>query len=196
MNELVKMIDELSTLMPTNPAGPVESNIPTELDNMLKMVGSMLGPEFGFIMGDFHSVFDQVFKDIKIVKKVSYDPRITFSYYGKTGFSNGHKGIIVIASVIDEERGVIHYGTAFCSPKDIYDKAKGKELAYFDLVNNMTTIALRKKTHHAVNAGIFCDLVASGAYPTWAKKMVAKWTVKHVKAAMLPKKKDKLMEML
>jgi len=104
--------------------------------------------------------------------KIKYEDSIKFTYYGKTDQSSNHNGIITIASVIEEDLGLIYYGASFCSPKDVYDKAFGKELAYSDLCNNRMVIRLRKKGHHEINAGIFANMVANGFFPSWAKRMV------------------------
>lgn len=178
----------------------VKEDFSEELADLLKIMGSMFGPMGGcqFMMGGIGG-FEDFVNDLlnpaapPTPQKVKYDPEIKFSYYGKTGHGSCHNGIIVIASVVNEEVRVIHYGTAFCSPKDVYDKAKGKKLAYDDLCSNMNTVVFRKKTHHEVNAGIFADLIATGAYPSWAKTMVAIQTVKHVKEAMLPKLSGRLI---
>lgn len=142
-----------------------------EIEMLLKEMSRFFGPsgDQQFIIPLFGGITSL---DPQLYPKPQYEDDIKFTYYGKTDRSSNHDGIITIASVIDEDLGLIYYGASFCSPKDVYDKAYGKELAYNDLCNNRTVIRLRKKGHHEINAGIFANMVANGVFPSWAKSMV------------------------
>ena len=106
-------------------------------------------------------------------KKKYYDERVKFTYYGATDMPTNHDGIMVLATFVDENEGVIYYGTAFCSPKDQYIKEVGKEIAFNDLAENMTVTALGKKKHHDVNSRVLADIWASKTYPSWAEEGIA-----------------------
>ena len=106
-------------------------------------------------------------------KKVYYDERVKFTYYGATDMSKNHEGVIVLATFVDENEGVIYYGTAFCSPKDEYQKHIGKRIAFDDLAENMTVTALGKKKHHDINSRVLADIWASKTYPSWAEEGIA-----------------------
>lgn len=151
----------------------------------INLLSSMFGPIGGAQF--FMPMFDLPMMPVK----VKYDERVKFSFYGDTGNSNNHKGIIVIAALVNEKERVVHYGSAFCSPKDVYDKAKGKELAFKDLDDNMNTVVMMKKAHHAVNAAIFADMIAYGLYPSWAKTQVIDAGITHLKGSKKKTKKEK-----
>lgn len=115
--------------------------------------------------------------------KLKYGDNIKFSFYGCTGECNHHDGVVVIASSVDNDKGVCYYGTAYCSPKDVYSKEKGKRIAYTDLASNLTTVALGKKTHHEINSRIFANIVANNDAPSWAREKVASHLVYHLENA-------------
>ena len=114
------------------------------------------------------------------VKKVKIDDCVKFAYYGCTGECNRHKGVIVVASAVNDGGKVVHYGTAFCSPKDVYDKAKGKLMAYNDLIDNNFSVSLGRKTHQEINARIIGDIIANDDAPSWARNMVATAMCRHL----------------
>ena len=177
-NNFGEMIKKEVSRLATQSTSNHGTNRGMVLEQYMEIMGSMLGPMGG---GQFSiPIFDLLSKP-PVKQKVRYDERVKFSYYGRTGHCNNHKGVIVVATYVDEESRVVYYGTAFCSPKDVYDKAKGKKIAFDDLNANMTTIALTKKNHHAVNAGVFADIFATGSFPSWAREMVVKNTIRHLK---------------
>ena len=102
-----------------------------------------------------------------------YDDDVRFSYYGCHDQCNHHKGVLVIASYINRKAQVVHYGTAYCSPKDVYNKEMGKSISYQDLIENMNTTALGKVAHHIINARILADIIANNDAPSWAEILVA-----------------------
>jgi hypothetical protein len=110
-------------------------------------------------------------------------PLIKFSYYGDRGDANNHDGIITLATFVSDENNTIHYGVAYCSPKDIYNKEYGKRLAINNLRRFMNTVNLVKKTHHDINSRIFANIVAMNDAPSWAKRMVAVELIIHLEKA-------------
>ncbi len=116
-------------------------------------------------------------------EKRKYDDGVKFSFYGCTGKCNHHKGVIVVASSADEAGGFTTYGTAYCSPKDVYDKEKGKLIAYQDMIENQTMVTLVKKKHHDINARVFADILANDDAPTWAKNSIGAILISHVQNA-------------
>ena len=105
--------------------------------------------------------------------KATYPDDVKFTFYGCTGNCNNHDGVLVIASCVDDEQRVCYYGTAWCSPKDVYQKEVGKKIAYEDMVRNLRTVPLVKKRHHEINARIMSDIIANDDAPSWAKNKVA-----------------------
>ena len=145
---------------------------------MMKLVSRLFGPA-----GDMQFAIPLLFEE-PVQKKNTYDERVKFTYYGDTDYVKDHGGIITIASFIDEKEGVIYYGTSFCSPKDAYNKAIGKEIAFNDLAENMTVTSLGKKRHHDVNSRIMADLWASKLYPSWAEGTILSLLDYHINEMM------------
>lgn len=167
---------------------------PNDVVDIMKMVSSMIGPHGGgqFMFGGLETMFGNITKPIPkhIPAKITYDPEITFAYHGETGYSRGHEGIMITAFVVHKDHGTVHYGASFCSPEDIYNKAKGKEIAGEDLISNMNTIAYKIKSNEGIMAGIFCDIIACGDYPSWAKEIVIQKAGLYLMRSILPKPKN------
>ena len=104
--------------------------------------------------------------------KVEYDENVRFSYFGDTGNCNNHGGILTMCSVINDVQEVVFYGMAFCSPNDVYNKEKGKAIAYRDMELYTSCIGMVKKTHNDINTRIFADMVAHDDGPSWAKGII------------------------
>lgn len=116
-------------------------------------------------------------------KKPLYDDSVKFSFYGCIGECNHHNGILVVSSTVGENENQVFYGTAWCSPKDVYNKSFGKEMAYNDMIDNMNSVALGKKRHHEINARILSDIMANNDAPSWARNMIAGALVRHIEFA-------------
>jgi hypothetical protein len=99
----------------------------------------------------------------------------------RIGHRNGsNKGILTIAS---EVSGVlVYYGISFASPKDVYDKQLGIEMARVrlaqfkdELFNNNVyagSAVVNNVTHLSVVQAILCDVIARNALPDWALPVV------------------------
>ena len=138
------------------------------------------------IMGDnFQMCMPMVLpkKKKNTIKKVKFDSRIKFSYYGDRGESSNHDGIITIASFINENSHAVHYGVSYCSPNDKYNKEFGKQLAVDNLRRYMDTVSLVRKNHHDINARIFANIIAMNNAPSWAQRMVAIELIIHLEKA-------------
>jgi hypothetical protein len=108
------------------------------------------------------------------------DQNLRYSYYGYTHDRVGHGGCLTIASLVNDAEGVIHYGCAYCSPKDMYDKVTGKEIAMHRLIDDMNTVVMVRKKHHDINARIFSDIMANGSYPSWAEHLITIELINHL----------------
>lgn len=133
-----------------------------------------------FSNGDEISPVKPTVRKMNVHRKVKYPEEVKFSFYGCVGQCNHHDGVIIIASITDYDKGTNIYGTAYCSPKDVYNKERGKLLAYNDMYREMKTVALYGKTHHTINSRIMSDIVANADCPSWAEDMVAEALCKHL----------------
>lgn len=117
-------------------------------------------------------------------KKIDeYHEDIKYTYYGDRGNIKNHGGVITIASIILKECNMLNYGFSFCSPKDIYNKEIGKQIAYDNLVGNYKIISFRDKvTHHNIGSIILAHVLALNKYPSWARELVESKLVNHIVA--------------
>jgi hypothetical protein len=108
----------------------------------------------------------------EVVKKIAL-AGVKFNYIGLSGDMRNHKGVIVIASFItDTYPNVVYYGAAFCSPKDKFDKNKGKMMAYDRLIREENIAFYRKKKHADIATRILGAILVTGGCPVWADDMI------------------------
>lgn len=146
-------------------------------------VGRSLGRWVSLDSGKYMEKYsEKKSKKSKHIKR-KYPEDVKFSYYGETGFGNGHTGILVLASKLWPEENSVFYGCAWCSPNDVYNKETGKSIAYADLDGNLYSADVGRKKHHEINARILSMIFASNEYPSWAEKMVAYELINHLMSA-------------
>lgn len=150
-------------------------------ENFHRMAMTILEDVFNGVQSDYMTAFvapniqkeDDVVKESPVKLRASYPEGVRFSYYGAIGECTRHNGVIVVSSRVDQLNHVVFYGVAYCSPKDVYNKECGKNIAYLDLENDMKNVELDGKKHHKINARILSDIVANADAPSWAENLVA-----------------------
>lgn len=105
-------------------------------------------------------------------KPVKIDPQVKFVYFGNRSSANNHEGIITIASFFDEKAGRVFYGVAYCAPSDVYDKQKGKMLAFERLCTGQNSVGFNHKNHRELTTRIMASIFANNEYPSWAKDTI------------------------
>ena len=96
--------------------------------------------------------------------------KIKFTYLGNRKNAKDHSGIIIIASTVNEKDCTIDYGVSYCSPKDTYDKQKGRRMA-FDRVHD-NYVVVRRKNHTHILQHILADIISQNEYPEWAEYLI------------------------
>lgn len=100
------------------------------------------------------------------------DPRVKFVYFGNRSQASNHEGVITIASYVDECSNRAYYGVSYCSPSDVYDKKKGKLIAYERLCTGENSVGFNKKNHVELTTRIMASIFADNQYPSWAKDTI------------------------
>lgn len=162
----------------------VVSHVGTKVPSMtgiFSVLNMIYGPN-GEFPHSLEGIFDQLMETPRPEPKKSkrvYDG-VKFSYYGETGMAKNHGGIITIACIFDKSNKIVHYGIAFCSPNDVYNKEKGKEIAFKDLNNRLALVSVSKNRHHNVLAKVLADVYAVSYAPSWAKGMITNSLIYHL----------------
>ena len=100
------------------------------------------------------------------------DQRVKFMYFGNSDRCKDHKGIITIATLVDDDDNTVSFGVSYCSPSDVYDKMKGKQMAFYRMCADPYTVNFTNKTHKEIMVRILCSLIAENSYPSWAKAII------------------------
>ena len=124
---------------------------------------------------------------VSVQEKATPSNNIKYQYYYSKKFkrndNKNHGGVIIVATKYDKEYNLIRYGVSFCSPKDVYDKRFGKDLALKRLNEATTCQALYniiEMRYNTISFQIITDVMNNISVPNWSYEIIGENIKKYV----------------
>lgn len=95
---------------------------------------------------------------------------VKYCHIGKTDNATDHNGMITLATYKDDDQ--IKYGVSFCSPKDRFNKKRGRLIAFNRLKQCTETLKLEELNHKSIVAEILNDILDDRNYPNTVENLL------------------------